>query len=278
MKLLDVADLHVHTTFSDGAYSPDEVLNLAETAGLEILAITDHDSVSAFDAISYTRLEVIPGAELSASHEGREVHILAYFIDPAREDLRTQLHMLQRKRRSRLFTILRKLAEHEVEIQASDVFNSAGGGSISRLHVAEALIDGGHVANLYEAFRDYLGPDGAAYVPKPYFTVAEATRLIHDAGGAAVLAHPGDNFTVDQIAAFARDGLDGIEVSYPSHTFEETALHRELAARLNLVATGGSDFHGRRHADTPIGAAKVSREVVERLFERTGKNAVRRLA
>ncbi|MHC4712379.1 MAG: PHP domain-containing protein [Planctomycetota bacterium] len=278
MKPLNVADLHIHTTASDGACTAREVANLAHSAGLEIIAITDHDSIDGLENPRLDGLEIVPGVELSASFEGREVHILGYFIEVGNETLREMLKSLQQKRKARLFTILRKLAEENVEIRAADVFSSAGDGSISRLHVAEALIDGGHSANLYEAFRDYLGPEGAAFVPKPNLTVAEAVRIAHSAGGTAVLAHPGSNFSAEEIESFAAAGLDGIETCYPSHSLEETARHSALAEKLGLVITGGSDFHGRRYADTPIGAARVDRETVERLFERTGRNALRRLA
>ncbi len=278
MKPLNVADLHIHTTASDGACTPRQVANLARAAGLEIIAITDHDSIDGLENPGLDGLEIIPGVELSASFEGREVHILGYFVEPGNRALRETLKSLQQKRRARLFTILRKLAEKDVEIRAADVFNSAGDGSISRLHVAEALIDGGHSANLYEAFRDYLGPEGAAFVPKPNLSVAEAVHIAHSAGGVAVLAHPGSGFLAEEVESFADAGLDGIEACYPSHSLNETALHNALAERLGLVVTGGSDFHGRRYADTPIGAARVDRDTVEKLFERTGRNAVRRLA
>ena len=144
--------------------------------------------------------------------------------------------------------------------------------------MAEVLIENGHSANLYEAFRDFLGPDGSAFVPKPRFTVVEAIDMIRSAGGAAVLAHPRGNFSFDEISSFADAGLCGIETHYPTHSCDDVSKCLEAAEKLRLVPTGGSDFHGRRYADTPIGAQRVDRQTVERLYERAGPNAVRRLS
>jgi predicted metal-dependent phosphoesterase TrpH len=279
MNPLRTVDLHVHTTASDGAFPAGEVARLARAAGLEAIAITDHDSVAAFaDPSGEDGVEIIPGVELSAYFEAREVHILGYFVDPEDVPLRATLKSLQQKRRARAYSILRMLAARNINITPQEVFEIASGSSVSRLHVAELLIEGGHSANLYEAFRDFLGPEGAAFVPKPIFTVEQAIEIAHCAGGVAVLAHPRGNFTFDQVAMFAERGLDGIEAHYPNHSPLEEKECIEVAARLGLVATGGSDFHGRRYLDTPIGAARTDPESVERLFERSRPNGVRRLS
>ncbi len=274
-----IADLHIHTTVSDGGFCPGEVARLASAADLEIIAITDHDSVSAFDSFSPDwQLEVVPGVELSAYLGTREVHVLGYFLDPHEIRLRTALESLQKKRQARAFSIIRKLAEEKVNISCEEVFEAAGGCSVSRLHVAEVLIENGHSSNLYEAFRDFLGPGGAAFVPKPYFTVEGAIEMIRAAGGAAVLAHPRDNFTLREIAQFVDAGLDGIETFYPTHSKEHVDACLKAAETFGIVATGGSDFHGRRFADKPIGTARVDRETVEKLYERAGPNGIRRLS
>jgi len=273
------ADLHVHTTASDGGLKPVEVARLARSADLEIIAITDHDSVSAFDSLSGALpVEVVPGVELSACLGEREVHILGYFLDPDDVRLREELETLQKKRRARAFHIIRKLAAEDVDIRPEEVFDATGGCSVSRLHVAEALIENGHSSNLYEAFRDFLGPDGSAFVAKPRLEVAKAIGIIHAAGGAAVLAHPRGNFSMDELAAFVHEGLDGIEAHYPSHSAAEVTRCLEAAKRFRLVATGGSDFHGRRYADTPIGTTRVDRDTVEQLYERAGPNGLRRIS
>jgi len=277
--LTNVADLHIHTTASDGAFPAADVVRMASEASLEIIAITDHDSMGAFDKPCPTQsIEVIPGIELSAYLGEREVHVLGYFLDTANAELRETLKTLRQKRRARAFHIIRMLAAQEIDIAPADVFDSAGDTSVSRLHLAEILIDNGHSANLYEAFRDFLGPRGAAFVPKPNFSVAQAVEQVHSAGGAAVLAHPRNVFTFEEVAGFAAVGLDGIEAHYPTHKASEVARWVEAAKRLGLVATGGSDFHGRRHLNTPLGAARIPRESVDALFERSGPNAIRRIA
>lgn len=279
MRPLKVADLHIHTTASDGGFDGIEVARLARSADLEIIAITDHDSVSAFDSFSTDwPVEVVPGVELSAYHDEREVHILGYFVDPSDASLRATLDGLQKKRRARAFSIIRKLAGEDVSINPDEVFQAASGCSVSRLHVAEVLIENGHSANLYEAFRDFLGPDGSAFVAKPRFTVREAIDMIRSAGGTAVLAHPRGDFSFDEMSLFVESGLSGIETYYPSHRGEDITRCRRIADDLGIIATGGSDFHGRRFAVTPIGSQRVERQTVEQLYERAGPNAVRRLS
>jgi len=279
MKYINVADLHIHTTASDGAYTLGEVAGLAAQAGLEIIAVTDHDSVSGLDAGSRVdSVEVIPGVELSAELGAREVHILGYYIDTANERLQETLVKLQQKRRERLHGILEKLSELKIDIDAQEVLDIAAGSSVGRLHVAELLIDKGHATTLYEAFRDFLGPEGKAFVPKTRFSVAAAIELVHASGGAAVLAHPGYIFAPVEIRSFAREGLDGIEAYYPRHSPSDTMQALELAEELRMVVTGGSDFHGRRSTDVSIGATRVSRLEVEKLYERSRMYAAGRIS
>jgi predicted metal-dependent phosphoesterase TrpH len=274
-----VADLHIHTTASDGAYSLAEVACLARQADLEVISVTDHDSVSAVEQ-SAPRLpvEVIPGVELSAELGAREVHILGYYMNPSDERLQGTLTRLQQKRRERIDAILTKLAEFKIDIDPQEVLDVASGASVGRLHVAELLIDKGHAASLYEAFRYFLGPEGKAFVPKTRFSVAEAIEILHAAGGAAVLAHPGIVFAPVEIRSFARDGLDGIEAYYPRHAPSDVSQALALAEELSLVVTGGSDFHGRRSTDLPIGAARVTREEVDKLYQRSRRYAAGRVS
>lgn len=274
-----IADLHIHTTASDGAYGAAEVVRMAGDAGLEVIAITDHDSVEAFDGLEEGGdVEVIAGVELTAYFREREVHILGYFVDTGNAALCSMLRTLRKKRRARAYTIVRMLAEQDIDIPAGELFNLAGDASISRLHVAELLIDKGHRDNLYQVFRDFLGPEGSAFVRKPHFEVEEAIEIAHEAGGAAVLAHPRSNYAREDIGLFVEAGLDGIETFYPSHRKFEVDACLDIAAEFDLVATGGSDFHGRRYIDTPIGAMRVGRETVTKLFERSGRYASGRLS
>ncbi len=274
-RLSNVADLHVHTVASDGACTLAEVAAIAREKDLETIAVTDHDSVGAFDgAPAGLPVEVIPGVELSAAHEEREAHVLGYFIDVTNAALRARLGELQNRRLARLDIILAKLREHDIHIDPAVILDVAAG-SVGRLHVAERLVADGHAANVYMAFRDYLGPAGKAYVPKMRLSVRDAVALIHEAGGAAVLAHPGNFFTDDEARSFAAVGLDGLEAHYPSHAPADTARWLALAETLGLVVTGGSDFHGRSVSETDLGAAKVTREHVNLLRERSARYGVR---
>jgi hypothetical protein len=279
MTDVQTADLHIHTTASDGAYSLAEVASLAAKIGIEIISVTDHDSVAALEDMRAVKcVDVVPGVELSAELGAREVHILGYYLDAKDEALQAILTKLQAKRRERLNLILDKLAEFKIDIDPQEVLDIASGASVGRLHVAELLIDKGHAASLYQAFREFLGPEGKAFVPKTRFSVAEAIDILHRAGGVAVLAHPGYIFAPVEIKEFARDGLDGIEAYYPRHSPSDVAQALRLADELGLVATGGSDFHGRRSTDVPIGAARASRADVEKLYERSRRYGARRLS
>jgi hypothetical protein len=274
IKHINVADLHVHTTASDGAFSLAEVVALARSANLEIIAVTDHDSVGALASPPPPGVEIIPGVEFSAGFREREAHVLGYFIDPARPALCARLADLQDRRRARLDDILAKLRALDISIDAEEILDVAAG-SVGRLHVAELLVSQGHAAGVYEAFRDFLGPYGKAFVPKTHLTVAEAIGLVHAAGGAAVLAHPGGFFTDDDALGFVGDGLDGIECHYPSHALYDTERWLALAAREGLVVTGGSDFHGRAISPVDLGAIRISRADGDAVRERSRRYGVR---
>lgn len=275
----NIADLHVHTTASDGAYSLPEVARLARDAGLEIIGVTDHDNVSAIGAERLINgVEIIPGVELSADWGAREAHILGYYIDPRDRELCERLNALQEKRRERLAVILQKLNDLKVDIDPQEILDMAAGGSVGRLHVAERLIDKGYAGSLYEAFRDFLGPEGKAFVPKTRMSVHDAIGLIHAAGGAAALAHPGFIFAPDEIREFARWGLDGIEAYYPRHSQSDITQALKLAEELDLVVTGGSDFHGRYMSDIAIGATRVTADDVARLHERSKRYGAGRIS
>jgi len=277
IKYTNCADLHVHTTASDGAYTLDKVALMARDAGLEIIAVTDHDNVSALEGEqSVHGVEVVPGVELSAELEGREVHILGYYLDIANAQLAQTLATLREKRRDRMKGILEKLSGLNVTIDTESVTDTDEDASVGRLHVAELLINHGYASNVYEAFRDYLGPYGKAYVPKTRLSVIEAITLVHSAGGAAVLAHPGSFFTIEEVRTFVEKGLDGVEAYYPAHSPLDTDKWAALARENGLVTTAGSDFHGRGN-ETPIGAVRMARDGVELLHARSKRYGAGRL-
>jgi 3',5'-nucleoside bisphosphate phosphatase len=278
IKLLNIADLHVHTTASDGAYSLAEVAQKARGEDIEIIAITDHDSVSAFDDVpAGLSIEVVPGVELSAELGEREVHVLGYFLDVKNAALVATLTGLREKRRRRIESIADRLAELNVNIDTGGILAVGEGSSVGRLHVAELLINHGYSTNVYQAFRDYLGPYGKAFVPKARLKTAEAIGLIHSSGGAAILAHPGSFFTVDEVRIFVNEGLDGIEAVYPAHSPADTEMWMGFARDNGLLTTAGSDFHGRG-IENKLGLVKTTRENVQVLQARSQKYGVRRVS
>lgn len=259
-------DLHTHTTASDGVHSPREVVRLAKEAGLAGVAITDHDTM---DGLPEAREEgaklgviVVPGVEISTALDGKDIHVLGYFADDADPVFRSRLSSQREVRGRRNAMILDKLAElgifiamEEVEAvaarlrKAADGENPNAGRSVGRPHIAQVLVERGIVASVREAFERYLGEGGAAHVVPPRITPAEAVRWIREAGGKAVLAHPGIYGDDELVLKVISDGIDGIEVRHSDHSPEEEKRYAEWAERFGLAATAGSDFHGSRQGE-----------------------------
>lgn len=268
------ADLHTHTKASDGTCEPAENVRLAKEAGLNALAITDHDTVAgvpeALAAGKELGIEVIPGVEVSSVGRGQDIHVLGYFIPYEDSAFQERLVGLRETRHERNQLLIAKLQELGIPITLESVYRRKQGTdkNIGRPHIAEELIELGIVATIEEAFEKYLGKGAAAYVNPPRITPQEAIRLIQDAGGAAVLAHPGlydDDELVQELIAF---GLDGIEVNHPDNTEEQRLLYSTWAKEHGLVMTGGSDFHGWRGEEpfhAMLGSHTAEMEAVERL-------------
>lgn len=240
-------DMHSHTYFSDGTLSPEAVVALGVEKRLAALSITDHDSVESLERARHaagTQLELVPGIELSSTHDGLDLHILGYYIDPGYEALHRRLEGFRQDRLDRALSMVRRLHDMGVELDPAEVLHLAGPGVIGRPHIAIAMVRGGHVTNLDDAFRRYLGRNGKAFVPRPSFAVAEAIELIHAAGGISVLAHPGPLMPDAVIEALVAEGLRGIEVWHPQHGPAAVRRFRQLASRLGLLESGGSDYHG----------------------------------
>jgi hypothetical protein len=265
-------DLHAHTFFSDGLLSPEALVARALDRHLVALAVTDHDSLEALPrarAAAGLVLELVPGIEMSSSLDGLDLHILGYFLDPDHAGLRMRLERFQDERRERAALILQRLAELGAPLDPDEVFDLAGPGVVGRPHVAGALIRAGHVGSMDEAFNRFLGTGGAAFVPRPAFRPEEAIALIHSAHGVSVLAHPGAALPDGVIETLVRSGLRGIEIWHPQHGPATVRRYRALAARLDLLETGGSDFHGHpRGAD--LGASPVPAAALTRLKEAAG--------
>jgi predicted metal-dependent phosphoesterase TrpH len=248
-----IADLHSHTTCSDGYTPPRELVRLAKAGGVEVLAVTDHDTVEALpeclDEARAQGLRVLPGIEMSAIFEGADVHVLGYGIDHAAPDLQGTLGGLLEKRRSRVSAICVKLGVLGVTLDPKEVLEEAGGKSVGRRHVARVMVKKGIVASLSEAFSRFLGTDSPANVPAGEMSPAEAATFIRRHGGLAVLAHPGfleDDPKVERVLDTA-PGIRGIEVFHRYRSPRRHLRYLEMARKRDLVITGGSDFHGDRN-------------------------------
>jgi predicted metal-dependent phosphoesterase TrpH len=271
------ADLHAHTTASDGTFTPTELVRAARALGLSHLAVTDHDTTAGVAEARAAALEagigLVPGVELSAEGPPGKCHLLGLGIDPDDAGLARTLGALSEARRTRNARIARRLQELGVPLTLEEVAAVAPpGANVGRPHFAQALIAKGVVSTVPEAFARFLAEGAPAYLPKDVLPPADAIRLIHEAGGMCFLAHPGlvrlgpDETLRDRIAALRALGLDGVEVFYPLHTPELVRELGDIARDLGLLVTGGSDFHGATKPDAPLGVVVDGRGVpVERL-------------
>ena len=272
-----LADLHVHTHESDGTFSPEKVVEYSKAKGLHAIAITDHDCCSAITpaiiAAKDLDLEIIPGVELSAEVDEQDVHILGYFIDWQNESFLKKLEHIMYIRRERAKEILKRLRRVNVGITEKELFELSDSGCVGRLHIAQLLFKKGYVSSIVQAFKDYIGDQSPCYVKKFKMTPKEATSMIKDVGGIPVLAHPKTINTknkklADVIKGFVDDGMEGIEVYHIEHTAKDVKEFEKLAAKFNLLMTGGSDCHGLGKKEILIGKVKIPYELVEKMKER----------
>ncbi len=260
---MNYIDLHTHSTASDGSYKPAEVVRLAKEAGLVAISLTDHDTIDglpeALAAGAELGVEVIPGVEISAEFAGGDsMHILGYFLDYADGRLDQRLARLKKARAQRNPKIVAKLNALGIPITYEQVEALSGGGQVGRPHIARVLLEGGYVRTFQEAFDLYLRKGGLAFVPKFRFPPAEALAMIREAKGIPVLAHP---FTLGLTGAALKDlvkglksqGLAGLEVFYSEHSREQEVQYLALARDLDLLITGGSDFHGLNKPEVSLG-------------------------
>jgi len=265
-------DLHTHTYFSDGMLSPEHLIALATERGLAALSITDHDSLEALEPARRAigpSLDLVPGIELSSIHEGLDLHILGYYVDPAYDALRKRLERFRDDRMQRAMAMIEMLGGLGVELDPAEVVLLAGPGVIGRPHIARAMVKAGHVPSLDDAFRQYLGRGGRAFVPRTSFKVDEAIDLVQAAGGVSVIAHPGPLLPDRIIEDLADMGLRGIEVWHPQHNGNTVRRYRTLATKLGMIETGGSDFHGA-HRGPDLGGVRVPLRAWHRLRDLAG--------
>lgn len=271
------ADLHTHTTASDGLLSPAAVVRRAHAAGLVAMAVTDHDTMAGIEeAVQEGQrigITVVPGVEISTNCDGRDIHVLGYYPDWRQTVWNARLGELREGRTLRNERIVAKLRELGLIISMTEVHQTAGktagDESVGRPHIAAVLIEKGFVSTMAEAFDRYLAAGAAAYVAVPKVTPLEAMNWIHEAGGVSVLAHPGLYGDDSLIEPLIQAGLGGIEASHPDHSAEQETAYRVLAARHGLIITGGSDFHGERQGVVfhgEIGARTVDVDVAAELY------------
>jgi predicted metal-dependent phosphoesterase TrpH len=272
-------DLHSHSDRSDGTLAPSAVVRLAAERHLEGVALTDHDTFAGLDEAFTTATELgldfVPGIEFSAEHDGASLHILGYWVDPADPAIREELERLTRTRFHRGEMMVEKLRELGHEVSFERVREIAGGQTIARPHIAQAMLEAGIVATEKEAFERFISDGGDAYVPKHALAPLDALGLIHRAGGICVLAHPGmwkGNGSVpdELIERMAEGGMEGLEVWHPDHDEEMRASYAAAADRLGLVATSASDCHGERFGYR-LGEERTAAETFAELKRRAGR-------
>jgi len=269
---LGQADLHLHSTASDGRLTPYEVVREAAKKGLRFIALTDHDTIdgiaAAKDAVkSYPALKLIPGVEISTDIPSGEAHVLGYFIDYNSRELAEKLEHFRNSRLGRAQKMVAKLDKLGVHLDWRRIEQIAGSSVMGRPHIARAMLEKGYINSFKQAFSDYIGRNGPAYVEREKLTPAEAVALIIKARGLAVLAHP---FTVSQPEAMITElksaGLTGIEAYYNGYSDEEKDQLVAMAKKHNLIATGGSDYHGLDINETAIGGVDLPLASVEELI------------
>ena len=274
-------DLHSHTTASDGTLPPRELVKLAAKQGVKVLAVTDHDSVSglaeAMDEAARHGIEIVPGLEINCDVEGAEIHVLGYCVDWRADWFETFLVEQRAERTGRVHRIVERLTELGLPLTAEEVLAICKEGSPGRPHVAQAMVARGYVRSVREAFDRYLRAGGPANVPRRRLAPVEAVQVIRRARGVPVFAHPGLANRDEMIPELVQAGLGGIETYYPEHSAGQIDAYRAICRAHDLVATGGSDYHGSQtgRAGT-LGSPHVPLEVWDQLkarAERVGREA-----
>jgi len=272
----NLADLHTHSFCSDGLRTPTQAVEEATAAGVRVLSLTDHDTVEgvpeALQAGEAHGIEVIPGTELSAHLDDREVHLLAYCLDHLSPRLAAYVELVHQQRRDRGAAIVKRLNQLGVNVTLEDVLVRADGGPVGRPHIAAAMVASGAVSNKEEAFSHFIGDRRPADVPKSRSPAHDVIAMVHELGGVVILAHPGLSVSDSIIQRLVDVGLDGVEVFHPSHQPPQIDHLTELADRLTLLTSGGSDSHGESYG-ARIGDYGIGCEAVDALHKRSARYA-----
>ncbi len=269
-------DLHMHSTFSDGVYTPTELVEMAAAGNVSVISLTDHDCVDGVGEAVAAGLEksvtVVAGVELSCEFKGRDLHILGYGVDPSDSAFQKMLVMFREARHKRGIKIIEKLNALGMSVEPAEVLAKCGkGGALGRPHIAAVLLERGFVSTNAEAFDKYIADGGPAYIAKYKMTPREAIDHIHAAGGLAFVAHPGIFLEdTDELMEILSEGFDGVEVYHPTHSRSRSVELKAIAEKMGLLMSGGSDFHGFKGRDIVVGHLDIPDEVWEKMEKRIG--------
>lgn len=271
-------DLHLHTVFSDGRRTPAELADLLAAAKVTTAALTDHDTLDGIasleEALRDRGIRVIPGVEVSVEHEGQDLHILAYFVDRQDPRLLAMLRKIRDSRKIRIQGMVGRLNELGIPVTEEEVWKRATcSESVGRVHVAQALVENQWVGHHGEVFRYYIGAEGPAYRPKETAGIEECLAVLREGGAISVLAHPGAYRLEGVLDRLVECGLDGLEVYHPSHEPAQVAQFEQLADRLRLLRTGGTDYHGDREGEMMPGTMILDEGLLERLEQRRSERS-----
>lgn len=276
------ADLHIHTNASDGDLTPEELIEKVSGKNLEVIAITDHDTINGYlDAKKFAEdkeIELITGAEISTVWKDREIHVLAYGFDEEYEDFLRLIANQKSARRKRMKAIVEVLKSEGVDIDYEEVRAESHPGNIGRPHAASVLINKGYVASVSEAFIRYLGNDKIKQIKTEYAVLEDVLSIVHEAGGILSIAHPGPMYSRKEMTELLEHPFDGIECIHPSHSYNVQKMFLDLAKSNNLLITGGSDYHGtgKSEYDPYLGVVTIGLQFVEALKRsiRSRKNMI----
>lgn len=271
---LGKADLHIHSTASDGHSSPSEIVEGALKHNLSIIALTDHDTISGLEeaqqAAENTALRVLPGVEITSDFNGREAHLLAYCFDKTDHDFLTLIARHKKARIKRGEWIIEQLKNEGLDLDINEVKAEANGSNVGRPHIASVLVDKGYVGTSKEAFIRYLSNQALGPIQNEYYTAQKVIEVVGVAGGATVVAHPGRMYSNSELSTFVEMGIDGIEVMHPSHNYELQKEMEAFAESHHLLKTGGSDFHGgNREYQKFFGVVNINTDTAERMIQMT---------
>ncbi|WP_250227587.1 PHP domain-containing protein [Anaeropeptidivorans aminofermentans] len=278
---MNYIDLHTHSVFSDGTFTPSELIERAKALGLSAIALTDHDTIDglseAIEASKRLNIEFINGVEIAADYKDTEIHIVGLLFDRTSTILSDSLLEMEKRREIRNKELVLLFNEEGIKMKYEDILNKSDGKIITRAHFARFLMEEGYVESINDAFLKYLSPGKKTYMKRELLSSSEAIELIHKAGGIAILAHPGEyGFSEKQLEEMVHElkkqNIDAIEAIYTTNSIYTESFHRDLAKRYHLKISGGSDFHGSNKPEIELGKGfgnlKIPYEILNKLRDR----------